>query len=102
MPLFNPSGYSLSPTSQATPTVVAASTASVTLLAANPIRKGATIFNNGSANLFLDFGAAASLTAFLVKVGAFAYYEVPYSYTGMISGIWDAISGSAEVRELLT
>jgi hypothetical protein len=102
MPLYNPTLVTLTPStsSTATPTSVAASTSSVSLLSANSARKGATIWNNSTANLYVELAATASILAFTARVGAGGYYEVPFTYTGAISGIWDVANGSALVREL--
>ena len=101
MPLSNPASFTITPSTSgtATPTSVAASITSVSLLAANSARKGTTIWNNSTANLYVELGATASNSAFTARVGAGGYYEVPFTYTGAISGIWDAANGSALVRE---
>ena len=101
MPLYNPSQVTVTPSTSgtATPTSVPASATSVSLLAANTGRKGTTIWNNSTANLYVELGATASTSAFTARVGAGGYYEVPFTYTGAISGIWDAANGSALVRE---
>jgi len=101
MPLYNPSSVTVTPSTSATatPTSVASSATSVSLLAANSSRKGSTIWNNSTANLYVEFGATASTTAFTARLGAGGYYEVPFTYTGTVSGIWDAVNGSALVRE---
>jgi hypothetical protein len=49
--------------------------------------------------LYLELGATAGASAFTARLGAGGYYEVPFTYTGAISGIWDAANGSALVRE---
>lgn len=82
------------------PTSVASSATTVTLLAANGLRRGATIWNNSTAVLYVNFGATASATACVVKMVADAYYEVPYGYTGAISGIWASANGFARVVEV--
>lgn len=81
-------------------TSVAASVVSVSLLVANAARLGATIQNDGADNLYLCLGATSSLAAFTVKIPPQGYYEVPYRYTGAISGIWDVATGSARITEL--
>lgn len=85
-----------------TPTLsnVSASATSVTVLAANSARDGATIWNDSSAILYLKLGATASATSCTVKMVADAYYEVPYGYTGIIDGIWASATGSARVTEI--
>ena len=85
--------------STAAHTNVASALASVTLLAANAARRGATIYNDGNKNLFVKLGATASATSFTVKLSADSYLEVPFGYTGVIDGIWDVVNGSARVVE---
>lgn len=86
--------------STGTCTSVAASATVVTLLAASASRLGATVHNDGPNNLYLRLGAGASLAAFSVRIPAQGYYEVPYRYTGVITGIWDVASGDARITEL--
>lgn len=102
MPLANPSNVNVNmPTaSAAAATAVPAATSSTSLLAANSSRKGATIWNNSTAVLYVELGSTASATAYTAKLESGGYYEVPYSYTGAISGIWSAANGNALVREL--
>jgi hypothetical protein len=77
----------------------------VTLLAANPLRLGAAIYNNSDGDLFIKLGTAvvATTALFTVKVIPGFYYEVPYNFTGVITGIWAAAatSGDAQVTEFL-
>lgn len=79
---------------------VASSASNVTLLTANVARKGATIYNDSSAILYVKFGATASTSSYTVQLPASAYYEVPFSYTGRIDGIWASANGNARVTEL--
>lgn len=75
----------------------------VVILAANTLRKGATIANASGAILYLKFVAigTTSATSFTVRLVANAYYEVPFGYTGAISGIWaSAGAGNALISEL--
>lgn len=82
-------------------TSVAASASNVTLLASNTSRLGATVYNDSaSATLSLKLGATASATSFTAQVDPGGYYEVPFSYTGIIDGIWSAAVGSARITEL--
>jgi hypothetical protein len=101
MPLLNPQPTTTTAATSSTPTTVSASTTSVSILAANPQRKGATIWNNSNNNLFIDFGATASAAAFTAKLFSQGYYELPFTYTGVISGIWDGTNGACFVRELV-
>lgn len=103
MSLVNPSQITLAePTSStATPTTVASSTTSVTILAANPNRKGATFWNDSTAILYLEVGATATTSAFTAKFFPQGYYELPFHYTGVISGIWSAANGNVLPREFI-
>ncbi|MBD2416067.1 hypothetical protein H6G80_03140 [Nostoc sp. FACHB-87] len=102
MALFNPSQVTVTipSSSSAVPTTVNASASSQSLLAANSNRRGATIWNNSTANLYIELGSTASLTAFTAKLLPGGYYETPFNYIGAISGIWDAVNGNAQIREL--
>jgi hypothetical protein len=92
------------PSATATESGVAASASSVTVLAANTLRKGAAITNDqASATLFLRLSATAATAAsggYTVMLPGGAYYEVPFGYTGQITGIWAAATGFANVTEL--
>lgn len=92
--------------SSSTITAVAAGTAAGgTVLASNTARLGATISNGGTAIMYLALGTAASSTRYTATLagssgGVAAYYEVPFGYTGVITGQWAAANGSAFVTEL--
>lgn len=79
---------------------VAASASSVTVLALNANRKGATVYNDSTVVCYLKLGSAASSTSFTVKMQPEAYYEIPFSYTGILTGIWASATGSARVTEV--
>jgi hypothetical protein len=82
-------------------TSVSDTASSTTLLAANANRLGAAVYNDSTVDLYLKLGTTASLTSFTVKMIPGAYYEVPFSFTGEISGIWASdASGAARVTEL--
>jgi hypothetical protein len=82
-------------------TNVAGSVTSGTILAANTARVGATIWNDSTAILYLRLASGtASATACSVKLIADAYYEVPFGYAGVITGVWASATGSARVSEL--
>jgi hypothetical protein len=102
MALFNPASVTVTAltSSISASSTIAAATTNNTILAANSNRKGATIWNNSTANLYIDFDSSASASDYAVKISAGGYYEMPFSYTGIISGIWDAANGNALVREL--
>lgn len=86
----------------ATLTNVAASASSVSILASNANRKGAMVYNDSTAILYLKFGTTASTSSFTVLMVAGSYYELPPSsiYTGAIDGIWASATGNARITEL--
>lgn len=77
--------------SSATNSQVASAAVSTSLLASNASRKGATITNTDVNTLYLDLsGGTASATSYTLQLPSGGYYEVPYGYTGPITGIWAA------------
>lgn len=79
---------------------VADSASSVTVLAANAARLGASVYNDSTEILYIKAGATASATSFTVKMYPEDYWEAPAGYTGILDGIWSAdASGSARVTE---
>lgn len=78
---------------------VASANTNTVLLASNPARMGATIFNLSTQVCYVKLGTTASATSFTVRMSANSYYEVPFGYTGIISGIWAAVNGNAYVTE---
>jgi hypothetical protein len=94
-----------SPTATNTLTGVSASATSVSLLAANSRRKGATIANSDtSVDLFIRLGASAaaiSSGSYKVMLRGGQYYELPFGWTGAVQGIWRAATGFANVDEQL-
>lgn len=79
--------------------------ADVTILAANADRKGAAVFNDSTALLYLALAnVTASATNYSVQIPAGGYFELPPCdggvYTGVIKGIWASdASGAARVTE---
>lgn len=88
----------------ATQSSVNNSASSVTALAANTTRRGATIFNDDTAvtgaTVKLKLGATASSTSFSVIIAPQGYYEVPFGYTGIIDAIASAATGALRITEL--
>ena len=86
----------------ATPTTsnVTAAVADTLLLASNPNRAGASIYNDSTASLYVKLGSGASTTSFTVKLNKDDYYEIPYGYTGIVHGYWSSASGAARVTEM--
>jgi len=87
----------------ATQNTVNDSSSSGTILASNANRLGATIANDSSAVLYLRLSSsAATSTNYTVRMVQYSYYEVPFGYTGAITGIWasDPNDGGARVTEI--
>lgn len=85
----------------ATVTSVASAATSTTILAANTARYGASIANDDANALYLLLGGGtASTSNYTVKLFTDDYFQVPFGFTGAITGIWAADgSGSARVTE---
>ena len=79
-------------TSTTVPTNVGSAVVNTLILAANPDRLGATIYNDSNSRLFLKLGPVASLTSFTKRMQSQEYYEVPFGYTGIIEGIWSPVA----------
>jgi hypothetical protein len=95
-------GNAFPTTSTANQTIVTSVATSTVLLAANVNRRGCTIFNDSTATLYVNFGATANATDnHVVPMESKAYYEIPFAYTGVISGIWSAANGNAHIYELV-
>lgn len=79
--------------------------AGVTLLAANPARKGATIYNTDTNLMYVLLSGAgeASSTNFTTIVTANGgYYELPYGYSGRVRAIWAGDgAGAAKITEFV-
>ena len=87
--------------STATITSVVGATTNTSILAANANRVLATIFNGTNRTMYLALGATASTTSYTIQLAQNAYWELPLSYTGAISAVWNSgVSGNALVTEL--
>lgn len=92
----------VSTSSTGTKSNVGSSASSVTILAANANRKGATIYNDSTQILYLDLsGGTASSSSYSTQVGSQQLFELPGPtiYTGLITGIWASANGNARVTE---
>jgi hypothetical protein len=81
-------------------TSVASSITSVTLLAANPSRKGFILYNNSTKTANVAFAATASLISFTLIMPAMSYFEGQTLYTGAVSAIWATANGAMLVTDL--
>ena len=88
--------------SLATVTAIPVSVVSVTLQAANPLRRGLLVNNDSTQTLYVKIGAGASLTDFSLSLCPGQTYEAPFPVgTTEVSGIWVAAGpGNARVTEL--
>jgi hypothetical protein len=91
------------PPSTSTTANIAQSAVVVTIQAANVNRKGLIIHNNGTARLFIKYGAGASLVDFTDAIGISGTHQLEWPVsTQIITGIWEAAGGgNAKVTELL-
>lgn len=85
----------------ATVTSVSSAATSTSILAANTARYGGSITNTDANALYLLLGGGtASATNYSVKLFTDDYFEIPFGFTGAITGIWAADgSGAALVTE---
>ena len=73
----------------------------ITLSISNPNRMGITIYNDSIANLYIKFGATASISDYTLKMEPYSYYEmIPFHYTGIVDAVWDSATGFARITEL--
>jgi hypothetical protein len=84
-----------------TVTSVSDTNVSTQLLAANSGRYAVTFYNDSTAIMYLRLeGAAASATAFTVKLQPEDYFEVTFRYTGAIRAVWASdASGAVRITE---
>jgi hypothetical protein len=93
--------YAAEVSSTGTESNVASSATDITILASNASRVGATIYNDSTAVLYVLLSNATSTTSlFTVKVASGGYYEVPFGYTGIVTGFWASATGNARVTEM--
>lgn len=91
----------MDPATEGVLTNVASSVSSVTILSASN-RKGFSVFNDSAAVLYLRLGSGtASPTAHTTQVPSKGYYEGPYIYGGVVTGIWASADGAARVTEFV-
>ncbi len=83
-------------------TTASITTASAVVVPVNYKRKGLIIFNNSANSVYLTYGATSSSASCTRILATFTQYETygPVSYTGVISGIRNAGSGTLTVTEL--
>lgn len=78
---------------------VTATTTATTILAANALRKGATITNRSNKDLYLMLGTTTpSSSAYTALLAKDDYYEIPFNYTGIIKGVWATASPTNDAQ----
>lgn len=104
MAIYNPTQVTISPftSSFVNAASVSASGISVILLSANSNRRGVTILNESRSTLYIDFSLITTIQDYALKIAAEGYFEMPFNYTGPISGIWETEDdGKALIREFI-
>ena len=80
-------------------TRVPAQTTNLILLASNANRLGASFYNESGSALFLKHGSLSGTFDYTMQVTAGALYELPFGYSGTVSGIWQFASGTLQITE---
>lgn len=78
---------------------IASSIAVQTFKVANSGRKILYIVNDSATNLYIKYGAGATTSDYTIKLSA-QDIAIIDDWTGIVTGIWDSVSGSAKVTEL--
>ena len=81
-------------------TRIAGTIGNLIILAANSNRLGAMFYLESGSALFLKLGSNAGTFDYTLQLGTGGYYEVPYNYTGTISGIWQFANGTIQITEV--
>ena len=79
-----------------------ASATAVSVVPANPFRRGAILWNDSTAVCYIKFGSTAGANDFTWRLSTQSGYELPDPiYQGEISAIWEAANGGMQVTELI-
>lgn len=82
-------------------TRIAGTAGNLILLDANPNRIGAAFFHEaGGGALYLKLGSSSGTFDYTLQIPPNSYYEVPFGYSGTVSGIWALAGGSVQVTEV--
>ena len=91
-------------TTGANTSVAGTTTNSTTILASNASRRGATIFNDNTVAsatlLYISLGSVCTPTNFTALINPLSYYEVPFEYAGIITGVFSAATGNVRLTEI--
>lgn len=79
---------------------ITSSLAAQTFLAANTARRGFTVWNESTETLYLLLATGTvSATNYTVILGPNDYFESPFPYGGVVSGVWAVVNGGARITE---
>jgi hypothetical protein len=70
-------------------------------MTANPSRKRAMFHNDSGQTALIKFGAVASATSFSVRLLAQTFYQLDFSYVGVIDAIWLNPTGFMRITEFI-
>jgi hypothetical protein len=99
--LVDANGVSATAPATGTQSSVASSITDVTILASNSARKGALLYNDSTAILYVLMAAGTSSTSnYSIQLPANGSLSIrPGEYSGIIKGIWAAANGNVRVTE---
>ena len=80
-------------------TRIAGTVGNLIILASNPNRLGASFYVEMGSALYLKHGSLAGTADYTVQLTAGALYELPFNYSGTVSGIWQFASGTVQITE---
>lgn len=87
-------------TTNSTVSGVAASTSSTLLMAPNPYRIGAFLFNASNKSLFLKLGTSGSVEDYSFEVMPKGFTYLPFFWRGAVSGAWPSgCNGEVRITE---
>lgn len=81
---------------------VASSSSAVGLLNVNANRLGFSVQNDATGNLYIGYGSQVSTIDYVARLTQYAYFEVPFNYTGTVCGFWSTVvasDGGARITE---
>ncbi len=81
-------------------TRIAGTVGNLIVLQANPNRIGASFYVEMGSALFLKHGSLSGTFDYTVQITAGALYELPFNYSGTVSGIWQFASGTVQITEV--
>ena len=97
-----PTSFNMLKASSSTLTTTSATTSATAgnIATENTARKRLMIFNDSSANLYLSFGAVATVSSYSLKALPQQTVNVDWT-TQAISGVWDSANGQARVTSFV-